>query len=130
MSWLTAERYSPNMGYYDYTPLDSPYEMSWPARECNTCGNPEISWAYPVREVSFPRQITAGGDVQTIRHAAQPWFACSRCWPLVDAGDWDQLAAETGKPQGYFAALAAAKSHGTPYRCAAPGDRRPRRGRQ
>ncbi|MCX4792542.1 hypothetical protein OG369_42975 [Streptomyces sp. NBC_01221] len=124
MSWLTAERYPPDMGYYDYTPLHSPYEMSWPALHCNTCGDPEMSWAYPVREVDFPRQITADGDVQTIHHAAQPWFACSRCWPLVEAGDWARLATELGKPQGYFAALAAAKSHAPAYRWTASDERR------
>lgn len=128
MSPLTSEHYPPGMGYYDYTPQQSPYEMSWPALHCNTCGDPEIVWAYPVREVDFPRQVTADGDVQVVRHAAQPWFACSRCWPLVSRGDWDRLATETGKPAGYFDALAAAKSDGPAYRWTAPGGKRnPRR---
>ena len=121
MSWLTAEHYPPAMGYYDYTPQHSPFEMSWPALHCNTCGDPEIVWAYPVREVDFPRQVTADGDVQMVRHAAQPWFACGRCWPLVSRDEWDRLAAETGKPSGYFAALAAAKSDGPAYRWTTPG---------
>ncbi|MFB7555334.1 hypothetical protein [Streptomyces brevispora] len=116
MPSLTAERYPPDMGYYDYTPVQSPYEMTWPALNCNTCGDAEIAWAYPVRQVDFPRQISADGEVQTIHHAAQPWFACSRCWALISAGEWDRLATETGKPDGYFRRLADAKASGITYR--------------
>ncbi|MFF8696232.1 hypothetical protein ACF08W_28875 [Streptomyces sp. NPDC015144] len=104
------------MGYYDYTPMDSPYEMSWPARDCNTCGSPELAWAYPVREVTFPRQISADGDVQTISHAAQPWFACDRCIGLINAGEWDRLAVMVGRPEGYFRKLAAARAPAAAYR--------------
>lgn len=123
MSLLTAERYPPDMGYYDYTPLDSRYDMSWPARDCNTCGDPEIVWAYPVGEVDFPRQVSESGDVRTIHHVAQPWFACTRCRPMVEADEWDRLASEVNKPVGYFGRLAAAKMDAPGYRWARPGAR-------
>ncbi|MFE2600090.1 hypothetical protein ACFXCZ_26985 [Streptomyces sp. NPDC059396] len=123
MPLLTAERYPPDMGYYDYTPLTAPYPMSWPPRDCSTCGAAEIVWAYPVGEVDFPRQISEAGEVQVIHHHAQPWFACARCWPLVDKGEWDQLASEVNKPTGYFGPLAAAKMDAPGYRWARPGAR-------
>jgi hypothetical protein len=114
---LREHGYPPDMGtMQDYTPLISPYPMSWPARNCNTCGASEITWAYPVGAVTFLRQVSADREPEVVQHHAQPWYACERCWQLVKTNEWDQLASELGKPEGFFRELAAAKSHAPGYR--------------
>ncbi|MFD7860990.1 hypothetical protein [Streptomyces sp. NPDC059783] len=115
MPTMTAEDYPPTMGYYDYTPLHAPYEMSWPAKDCNTCGSPDLHWAYPLGEVEWPRQVDEVGTIETIRHSAQPWYACTRCWNRIRPGDWDGLAADLGLQPGAFARLAAARLSSSGY---------------
>lgn len=108
MSPVEGGGYAPGMGHYDYTPLSSPYPMSWPPKGCGFCGADTIIWAYPVGDVTFPRVVNEAGDVQEVAHVSQPWFACLRCKEFVDAERWDELAEALGKPAGHFARLRAA----------------------
>jgi hypothetical protein len=76
-------------------------------------------WAFPVGAVEFPRQVSEDGEVREIQHDAQPWFACARCQPHVQADTWEELAEEIGRPAGYFRRLADAKINEAPgYRWA------------
>lgn len=113
MSEMTAERYPPQMGnherYYAYTPLKSPFEMSWGPKDCDTCHEPQLAWAYPLNAVTYPRQVDAEGTVRVIAHAAQQWFACARCWSYIERDEWEELAVELGVEPGAFDRLARAR---------------------
>ncbi len=103
------------MGYYDYTPLDAPYPMSWPARECGWCGDGDLAWAYPLGDVTFWRVLAEGGEAEEIPHVSQPWFACARCKSFLDGDRWDELADEVGVPRGHWERLRVAKSTARGY---------------
>ncbi|MEU9405689.1 hypothetical protein AB0E08_08280 [Streptomyces sp. NPDC048281] len=92
-----------------YTPLNAKFPMSWPARECNWCGDEEMTWAYPLGPVIFPRVDPNSGDEIEVPHHAQLWYCCARCKTYIDRGLLDELADLLGKPRGYWNPLAEAR---------------------
>lgn len=107
-----------------YTPANSRYPMSWAPSGCNWCGAPEMVWAYPVGEVTFPRQVSQDGRTTEITHESQPWFACTTCKTFVDSGRWDELADVVGKPRGFWSKLRAARLPSRGYAWGVPRSRR------
>lgn len=96
------------------TPMTSRYPMSWPPTGCNWCYSPEVTWAFPMGQVTFWRRLPDGG-IQEIEHHAQPWFACGRCQEFIHSKQYDELAAELGRPPGYFDRLRAARLASSGY---------------
>ncbi|WP_158721131.1 hypothetical protein [Streptomyces sp. NRRL S-241] len=108
----------------DLTPLNAPYPMSWAPTCCDWCQAEEIAWAYPVGEVSFPRTINAAGDVATVKHHAQPWFACARCDSYLKKDEWDELAILLGWLPDYWHPVRDARLNSSGYAYCLPRHRR------
>jgi len=93
------------------TPLNSPYPMGWPPRWCDWCEGRELAWATPAGGGVFPRRTSLHGEPVMLQHEAMVWFSCRRCFPYVNADDWEGLAVALGLkyPPAWWRAWAAVR---------------------